>query len=103
MTKVYCCNFMEQIYQWFEYRKKLAGPFRLSYKTVVKDDCLERTRARSRIVCSAPQTFNHPLFFKSLLQPFLVWPKTSSFNISHFSRSFNLVRHQDLQEKRVSF
>ena len=19
MTKVYCCNFMEQIYQWFEY------------------------------------------------------------------------------------
>ena len=21
MTKVYCCNFMKQIYQWFEYRK----------------------------------------------------------------------------------
>ena len=38
-----------------------------------------------------------------LLQPFLVWAKTSSFNISHFSRSFNLVRHQDLQEKSLSF
>ena len=24
-------------------------------------------------------------FLKSLLQPFLVWAKTSSFNISHFS------------------
>ena len=42
MTKVYCCNFMEQIYQWFEYRKKLVGPFRLSYKTVVKDDWKEQ-------------------------------------------------------------
>ena len=27
-------------------------------------------------------------FLKSLLHPFLVWAKTSSFNISHFSRSF---------------
>ena len=27
--------------------RKLVGPFRLSYKTVVKDDWLERTRARS--------------------------------------------------------
>ena len=40
---------------------------------------------------------------KSLLQPFLVWAKTSSLNISHFSRSFNLVRHQDLQGKSLSF
>ena len=31
--------------------RKLVGPFRLSYKTVVKDYWLERTRARSRIVC----------------------------------------------------
>ena len=42
---LYCCNFMEQINQWF------VGPFRFSYKTVVKDDCLEGTRARSRIIC----------------------------------------------------
>ena len=42
-------------------------------------------------------------YFNCLLQPFLVWAKTSSFNISHFSRSFNLVRHQDLQEKSLSF
>ena len=30
--------------------RKLVGPFRLSYKTVVKDDCLERTRALKIIV-----------------------------------------------------
>ena len=42
-------------------------------------------------------------FFKSFLQPFLVWAKTSSFNIPHFSRSFNLVRHQDLHEKAYLF
>ena len=28
-----------------------------------------------------------------LVATFLVWAKTSSFNISHFSQSFNLVRH----------
>ena len=27
MTKVYCCDFMEQIYQWFDYSKKTC--FRL--------------------------------------------------------------------------
>ena len=29
MTKVYCCNFTKQIYQWFEYRKKTCGSFSL--------------------------------------------------------------------------
>ena len=29
MTKVYRCNFMEQTYQWFEYRKKTCGFFSL--------------------------------------------------------------------------
>ena len=29
MTKVYCCNFMEQIYQWFEYTKKICWSFSL--------------------------------------------------------------------------
>ena len=29
MTKVYCCNFKEQIYQWFEYRKNNWGCFSL--------------------------------------------------------------------------
>ena len=38
-----------------------------------------------------------------LVATFLVWAKTSSFNITHFSRSFNLGRHQDLQEKSLSF
>ena len=38
-----------------------------------------------------------------LVETFFIWAKTSSFNISHFSRSFNLVRHQDLQEKSLSF
>ena len=29
MTKVYCCNFKEEIYQWFEYRKKTCWSFSL--------------------------------------------------------------------------
>ena len=29
MTRVYCYNFMEQIYQWFEYRKKICWSFLL--------------------------------------------------------------------------
>ena len=29
MTEVYCCNFMEQIYQWFEYRKNSWWAFSL--------------------------------------------------------------------------
>ena len=33
---------MEQIYQWFEYRKKTCWSFHLSYKTVVKDDWKEQ-------------------------------------------------------------
>ena len=114
MTKVYCCNFMEQIYHGLSTERKLVGPFRLSYKTVVKDDCLERTRALKMIVWKeqdpeAELSVKHlklsisHYFLKSLLQPFLVWAKTSSFNISHFSRSFNLVRHQDLREKSLSF
>ena len=63
-----------------------------------KDDCLETTRARNPTVYQAPQTF-----ILSLLQPFLVWSKTSSFNISHFSRSFNLVGHQDLTGEKPIF
>ena len=29
MTKVYCCDFMEQIHQWFDYRKKTCWSFSL--------------------------------------------------------------------------
>ena len=29
MTKVYCCNFMEQIYQWFKNGKKTCWSFSL--------------------------------------------------------------------------
>ena len=29
MTKVYCCNVMEQMYQWFEYRKSNWWSFSL--------------------------------------------------------------------------
>ena len=29
MTEVHCCNFMEQIYHWFEYRKKTCWSFSL--------------------------------------------------------------------------
>ena len=34
-----------------------GGALVLSYKIVVKDDWWERTRARNRTVCQAPQTF----------------------------------------------
>ena len=82
MTKVYCCNFIEQIYQWFEYRKKTCRSFFVvSYKTVLNDDCLERTRARNRTVYQAPET--SPIILK-VVATFLVWAKTSFFNISHF-------------------
>ena len=49
MTKVYCCNFMEQIYQWFEYRRKLVSLFCLSCKTVVKDDWLEEQEPEAEL------------------------------------------------------
>ena len=29
MTKVYCCDFMEKIHQWFEYRQKTCWSFSL--------------------------------------------------------------------------
>ena len=41
--------------------------------------------------------------FKAYCNLSLVWAKTSSFNISNFNRSFNLVRHQDLREETISF
>ena len=45
---------MEQIYQ----KENLLVLFVVSYKTIVKDDWWERTRARNRTVYQAPQTFN---------------------------------------------
>ena len=74
---------MEQIYQWFEYRKKTCWSFslyliRLSLQTIGWIEQEPETE-----LYQAPQTFNCP--FSSLLQPFLVWAKTSSFNILNFS------------------
>ena len=39
---------MEQIYQWFEYRKSNWRTFSLYLEIVVKGGWLERTRARNR-------------------------------------------------------
>ena len=103
MTKVYCCNFMERIYQLFKYEKKTCMSFslyliKLSLKiigwkeqepvTELSIKHLKLSMAHFKARCN--------LFF-------LVWTKTSSFKTSHFSRSFNLVHHQDLQEESLSF
>ena len=71
---------MEQIYtNGVSTEGNLLVLFVVSYKTVVKDDWLERTRARNRTAYQTPpQTFNR--LFQNLLQPFLVRAKTSSFN-----------------------
>ena len=54
MTNLYCWNFLKQICQWFDNKRIIGGPFIASCKIVVKDDWLERTRARNRTVNQAP-------------------------------------------------
>ena len=37
IANVHCCKFIEQIYQWFEYKKEqLVVPFIVSYKIVIE-------------------------------------------------------------------
>ena len=61
---------MEQLYQWFENRKKTCLSFSLYL-----------TKFLLKMIGWKDQE-------PGLLQPFLVWAKTSSFNVSHFIRSF---------------
>ena len=102
MTKVHCYNFIEQIYQWFEYRKKTCWSFslyliKLSLKMIGwKEQEAETELHMKHLKLSVAH-------FKACCNFLLVWAKTSSFNISHFSRSSNLARHQDLREESLSF
>ena len=102
MTKVYCCNFMKQIYQWFEYRKKTCWSFslcliKLSLKMIGwKDQQPETELSIKHLKLSIAH-------FKACCKLFWYGLKTSSFNVSHFSRSFNLVCEQDLGEESLSF
>ena len=100
MTKVYCCNFMKQIYQWFECRKSNWWSF-LLYLIKLLLEMVGWKEQEPETKLSSTSNFQLPIL--KLVATFLVWAKTSSFNISHFCRSFNLVRHYDLQEKNLCF
>ena len=74
--------------------RKLVGPFRLSYKTVVKDDCLERIRALKMIVWKEQEPepelsvkhlkfFNRPLFFEKLVATFFWYGLKPVLLLSH--------------------
>ena len=71
----------------------LVVVFVVSYKIVVKHGWLERARARNRTVKLVSSTSNFQSPILKLVATFLVWTKTRSFNVSHFSRFFNLFRH----------
>ena len=93
MTKVYCCNFMEQIYQWFEYRTKTCWSF--SLKMI---GWKEQEPEAELSVKHLKLSIAH--YFKACCNLFWYGLKPA---LSYFSRSFNLVRHQDLKEKSLSF
>ena len=72
-------------------KENLLVLFAVSYKTVVKDDWLETTKSQKQEP-EIEQAIKHLKLsiahFKACCNLFLVWAKTSSFNISHFSQSF---------------
>ena len=56
LTKVYCCNFIEEIYQRFEYRKDNWWSFSFY---LINDDRLERTRGRNRTIKHLKLSISH--------------------------------------------
>ena len=99
MTKMYSYNFMEQIYQWFEYRKKTCWSFSL-YLIELSLNMIGWKEQEPETELSVKHI---KLSIAHCCNLSLVWAKASSFNVLHFSQSFNLVRHQDLREKSLSF
>ena len=91
---------MEQIYQWFEYRKNNWWSFSL-YLIKLLLKMIDWKEQEPETEISSTSNFQSPIL--KLVATFLVCAKTSSFNISHFSRSFDLSRQQDLLEKSLSF
>ena len=59
MTKMYCFNFMEKIYQWFEYRKSNWWSSSL-YLTKLLLKMVGWKEQESETELPVPQTFNHP-------------------------------------------
>ena len=99
MTKVYCCNLLSKYTNGTE--RKLVGPFVYLTKLSLKMIGLKEQEPEAELsVKHLKLSIAH--YFKACCNLFW-YGFTSSFNISHFSRSFNLVRHQDLQEKNRSF
>ena len=99
MKKVYYCNFMEQMYQWFEYRNKTCCSFSL-YLIKLSLKIIGWKEQEPETKLSGTSDFQSPVILKLFtygLKPALL------ISISHFSRSFNLVCHQDLREKSLSF
>ena len=74
MTKVYCCNFMEQMYQWFEYRKSNWWSFSL-YLIKLLSKMVGWKEQESETELPGTSNFQSPIL--------KVWAKTSFFNISH--------------------
>ena len=80
---------MEQIYQWFEYRKSSWWSFSLYLiKLLLKMVGWKEQEPETEL--SSTSNFQSPIL--KLVATFLLWAETSPFNISHFSRSFNLDR-----------
>ena len=98
---MYCCNFMEQIYQWFEYRKSNWWSFSLYLIKLSLKMIGWKGQEPETELCINHLNFQLPVL--KFVATFLIWAKTNSFNISHFSRSVDLVRHKDLRKKGLSF
>ena len=102
MTKVYCCDFMEQIYLWFEQNENMlvlsVYLTKLSLKMI---GWKEQEPEAELSVKHLKLSIAH--YSKACCNLFWYGLKPALFNISHFSHSFNLVRHQDLKEKSLSF
>ena len=83
MTKVCCCNLWSKYTNGLSTERTIDGPFRwrllAGKNNGQKPNCLSSTSDFQSLILTLVATF----FGKA---------KTSSFNISHFSRSFNPIR-----------
>ena len=96
--KIWCSNKNFRCKFWGQAPRPpgLLVLFVVSYKTVIKDDWLEITRVRNRTVKHLKLSISN--YSKDWCNLLWYWLKHFD-SISHFGRSFNLVRHQDLRRK----
>ena len=72
---------MEQIYQWFENRKKTFWSFSFY---LMMTDWKEQEPETELFIKHLKLSIAH--YFKACCNLFLIWAKTSSFNISHLAQ-----------------